>query len=424
MNRKLLLMIALLGLVISNAYANATFYAKVKTVVGTGKGTVYVRAGENQDMTGITATNASGSKEVGRSSTETHVPFTIKATPSIGYEFSNISDGNESYTNSQITYQALTRSTDSKSPDETTVTAYFTAKKYIVTFNANGGTIPDNGNMGNTPDGKETSLSEDKTSGRVKVTYDTRDFHTMGGDIPVKEGYRFTGWFDGDIMVYDANGVGTGDYWKGDDDGWSHDDDVTLTANWEQLAQVNMTVSKDKYGTFCAPFDFPKHGVIAYTVSSVSKSVLQLDEVGGNNIPANTPVVIYNSTGEDVNVDEWGAPATRDTCEEGLLVGLLKAVDVPANSYILKTLEGGQKFYKLTTTSTGKANRCYLKEGNYSSAKLLSFDDEEATDISAIDALNYGADIYNANGVKINSLQKGMNIVKMTNGSIKKIFVK
>lgn len=198
----------------------------------------------------------------------------------------------------------------------------------------------------------------------------------------------------------------------------------SMSITYYLVQKVNMSVSAGKYGTFCAPFDFGKHGVDAYTVSYVNKTVLQLDEVDGNNIPVNTPVVIYNSTGNDVNVDEWGAPATRDTCEEGLLVGLLKAVDVPANSYILKTLEGGQKFYKLTTTSTGKANRCYLKEGNYSSAKLLSFDDEEATDISAIDALNYGADIYNANGVKINSLQKGMNIVKMANGSIKKIFVK
>lgn len=198
----------------------------------------------------------------------------------------------------------------------------------------------------------------------------------------------------------------------------------TITIEYELIQKVNMSVSAGKYGTFCAPFAFGKHGVKAYTVSSVTNTVLELAEVSGDNIPANTPVVIYNEGGSDVNENEWGVPATENTCESGLLVGLLKAVEVPANSYILTTLEGGQKFYKLNTASTGKANRCYLKEGNYSSAKILSFCEEDATGISAIDALNSGADIYSVNGVKTNSLQKGMNIVKMANGSVKKIYVK
>lgn len=425
MNRKLLLMIALLGLVISNAYANATFYAKVKTVVGTGKGTVYVKAGENQDMTGVTNTELTSSKDVGSSSKETHVPFTIIATPEVGYSFTNITTSrNETYTDSKITYQAYTNSKNESEPSVTTVTANFTAKSYTVTFQANGGLIPEGGNMGKTPEGKVTSLNPDKTSGTVKVTYDSRDFRTMSKDIPVKDGYKFTGWYDGNVQVYDADGIGTGDYWNGDDGGWSHDGNVTLTAHWEQLAEVNMTVSAGKYGTFCAPFAFGKHGVEAYTVSSVSNTILQLDEVNDDNIPANTPVVIFNSTAENINVNEWGVPANEDYCGEGLLVGLLKAVEVPANSYILTAVEGAQKFYKLNTTSTGVANRCYLKEGNYSSAKILSFSEEDVTDISAIDAINSGADIYNANGVKTSGLQKGMNIVKMANGSVKKIFVK
>lgn len=198
----------------------------------------------------------------------------------------------------------------------------------------------------------------------------------------------------------------------------------SMSITYSLVKKVNMSVSAGKYGTLCAPFAFGKHGVEAYTVSSVSNTILQLDEVNGNNIPANTPVVIFNSTDDNVNVDEWGVPATEDTCGEGLLVGLLKAIEVPANSYILTAVAGVQKFYKLNTTSTGVANRCYLKEGNYSSAKILSFSEEDVTDISAIDAINSGADIYNANGVKTNSLQKGMNIVKMANGSVKKIFVK
>lgn len=53
------------------------------------------------------------------------------------------------------------------------------------------------------------------------------------------------------------------------------------------------------------------------------------------------------------------------------------------------------------------------------------FNEDETTGIDAIKALADGdAEIYNTNGVRIPSLQKGMNIVKMGNGAIRKIMVK
>lgn len=422
MKRKLLFLLTLLCLVVGNINAGGTFYAKVRTVVGAGKGTVYVKNGENQKMDGVTTTEASDSKYVTNGS-ETHVPFTIKATPSIGYEFSNISDGNESYTNSQITYQALTRSKERNSPDETTVTAYFTAKKYTVTFNANGGTIPDNGNMGNTPADKETSLSKDQTSGTVKVTYDSRDFRTMSRDIPVQKGYRFTGWFDGAVMVYDADGVGTGDYWNGEDGGWSHDSNVTLTAGWEQLAEVNMSVSAGKYGTFCAPFEVTiPSGIKAYTVQSLDGAHLNLSEVTTTTIPATTPVIVEGGdNGYDGNF--YGPGPDAETCGTGILVGLLKDVEIPAGSYVLQTQSGKQAFYKVESAALGVVNRCYLKAD--AKAKVLNFNAEETAieDLSDFMSGNVQS-IYSANGAKVNSLQKGMNIVKMMNGQIKKIMVK
>ena len=49
---------------------------------------------------------------------------------------------------------------------------------------------------------------------------------------------------------------------------------------------------------------------------------------------------------------------------------------------------------------------------------------EEATAINAVSETSAPAAIYNANGAQLNSLQKGLNIVKYNNGQVKKIFVK
>ncbi len=129
---------------------------------------------------------------------------------------------------------AITAATANK-----TYTATYTATpRYTITFNANGGLIPTDGNMGNTPSGHITTLSTDRTSGTVVVTKDKTHFENMANDCPSREGYTFAGWYTDPtsvVQVYDNTGyrvVGT--YWNSEGK-WIGTSNVTLYAHWTPI---------------------------------------------------------------------------------------------------------------------------------------------------------------------------------------------
>ncbi len=107
-----------------------------------------------------------------------------------------------------------------------------------ITFNANGGLIPTNGNMGNTPAGQITTLSADRKSGTVVVTKDKTYFQIMANDCPARVGYTFAGWYTNTtsgVQVYDNTGyrvVGT--YWNSEGK-WIGTSNVTLYAHWTPI---------------------------------------------------------------------------------------------------------------------------------------------------------------------------------------------
>jgi uncharacterized repeat protein (TIGR02543 family) len=114
---------------------------------------------------------------------------------------------------------------------------------YTVSFDANGGIIPIEGNMGTTPSGHTTSLSEDQTQGFVVVTSSLGSFRLMAGDCPTREGYTFEGWFTDSIVgeqVYDEIGCYVpGNYW--DNDGkWIGTSDTQLYAHWQENPQSEL----------------------------------------------------------------------------------------------------------------------------------------------------------------------------------------
>lgn len=73
-----------------------------------------------------------------------------------------------------------------------TVYAHWTPAKYTLGFNADGGILPADGNMGVNQD---CHLSEDKTNGGVPVTFNEGWYNDMSRDIPYREGYTFNGWY-------------------------------------------------------------------------------------------------------------------------------------------------------------------------------------------------------------------------------------
>ncbi len=202
---------------------------------------------------------------------------------------------------------------------------------------------------------------------------------------------------------------------------------------------VTMTIKVDnEYGTFFAPFDVDiPQGVKAYMVESVNdKDELELIEVTST-IPANTPVIIYKNefTAEEVANKVFtetfhGINLIANTETEGtnLLTGVYYRQLAPENSYVLQNIDEKVAFYHVEAGGqpTMRAYSAYLNYTEPNSAKSLSFGDDEATAIAGIEALTSGnmEGIYTTSGAKVNSLQKGVNIIRTKDGKSMKVYVK
>ena len=197
---------------------------------------------------------------------------------------------------------------------------------------------------------------------------------------------------------------------------------------------VPVQVKKDvQYSTFVIPFkaDIPE-GVQAFTVDGIQKdgTTLDMTELTGE-IPANTPVILYAEAGvESFLYTGEGEAATKPTA--GLLTGVYAATVAPVGSYVLQNQNGdngeGLGFYQVGNAAiTVPANKAYLTvPAEAAGAKAFFFPTgDEATAIAGVNVLlnNSYEGIYNAAGVKVNGLQKGLNIVKK-GGKSYKIYVK
>ena len=143
---------------------------------------------------------------------------------------------------------------------------------YTITFNANGGLIPTDGNMGNTPSGHTTTLSTDQTFGTVVVTKSVGHFNNMSNDCPAREGYTFAGWYTDSTageQVYDNTGYRVvGSYW--DSEGkWIGTSNVTLYAHWTPLAYT--IIFKNADGTTLQTGEVNCGVIPTYTGTTPSK---------------------------------------------------------------------------------------------------------------------------------------------------------
>lgn len=112
---------------------------------------------------------------------------------------------------------------------------------YKIYFDADGGAIPTDGNMGNKDIQKayDTWLSSDHTNGYVTATYKSVAFCDMSTDNPKRTGYTFDGWwtFDdkGNLIekIYDKDGKcvkGSSAFNR--DEKFIHVGDMKLKAKW------------------------------------------------------------------------------------------------------------------------------------------------------------------------------------------------
>jgi hypothetical protein len=106
-------------------------------------------------------------------------------------------------------------------------------------------------------------------------------------------------------------------------------------------------------------------------------------------------------------------------------VGVYESGNVPTGSFFIS----GNKFYRAAdNTNAMKAFRAYLQPKGGANIKAVgySFDDVDATFVEDVeDAMTAEpVAVYGADGALRTGLQKGLNIVKMSDGKVKKVFVK
>ena len=110
-----------------------------------------------------------------------------------------------------------------------------TVTPFTINFDANGGQIPTNGNIGIAPENQISYLSPDQLTGYVIVNTGETAFNKLNNDNPTRAGHTFLGWYtakSGGVQVYDNLGLSVaGDYW--DSNGkWQGTADLQLYAQW------------------------------------------------------------------------------------------------------------------------------------------------------------------------------------------------
>ena len=177
------------------------------------------------------------------------------------------------------------------------------------------------------------------------------------------------------------------------------------------------------YATTMVPFAVATlpNGLKAYRCAEVAENVLTLEEV--NALEANKPYIV-EGTAAKVTGDAQG---TELTYKEGLLTGVYAETPATKGSYVLQKLNDVIGFYQVAEGKqpTIGANHAYLTVASQSAGVRAFFFPGTTTGISALQMLLDGnSEIYDMNGVRTQQLKKGMNIIRMQDGTTRKIMVK
>jgi|GEM_PF-3107560 len=193
-----------------------------------------------------------------------------------------------------------------------------------------------------------------------------------------------------------------------------------LTEETTHLSVAVMEVRQDvQYGTFCAPFEVAiPDGVTASTCTgTTSGGVLEMNTLS-NNIPANTPVILYAENGYPrthlIGLRDPNNQEDLVTTTGNLLVGNVgtEAKGVPAgDNYLLQKQDDKVGFYKVSASGrTIGYNRCYLSIPSNNARPSFFFDEDDFTGVTTLEQTEQDSPkdgIYFVNG-KIEIVKGGM----------------
>lgn len=199
-----------------------------------------------------------------------------------------------------------------------------------------------------------------------------------------------------------------------------------------EAASVKKTVGPN-FGTFVSPFevDVPD-GCKAYNLTGVDENNVVTGEETAT-VAANKPVLLAGDgectfEAEDVTVE--AAPASL---VNGILNGVYEAgTTAPEGSYVLQTQDDVTAFYKVAEGGKQRVTpfTAYLALPTAAAvnAKSLSVSFDNAGTTRVDDAAAEGPAtveaVYDLQGRKLDAPTKGVNLLRLSDGSVKKVIVK
>lgn len=205
---------------------------------------------------------------------------------------------------------------------------------------------------------------------------------------------------------------------------------------------------KNQFGTLVVPFDVNGMGADydLYKLDQVLEYELVLRKVdeddNGGIVPAGTPVVFrlhdglagnHTLTLTASNTTVSGQLEERSEDNDFQLVGTYETIELYDYDYFISN----NMFFRANDAVAWAWGvkvapfRAYLSHNPWSSAKAqtlsirIADEDDDVTAVETLNAITDGtAEYYDMNGRRINSLQKGVNIVKYGNGKTLKVNIK
>ena len=185
-----------------------------------------------------------------------------------------------------------------------------------------------------------------------------------------------------------------------------------------------------KWGTVCVPFTLKQgDGTSAlklYTFGEISESTLTVTEVAADaTVEPGTPVVFSSSVSAAVFSTADAAVSKAAPATTGALIGTYEKQTLESNLSSIYYING-DKFHQAKVSLTVPAYRAYIKtSASFSASSSLSIEIEGAeTAIESILSSNTAAaSISDINGRLLSTPQKGVNIIKLSNGKTIKLIV-
>lgn len=184
-------------------------------------------------------------------------------------------------------------------------------------------------------------------------------------------------------------------------------DEIVITDPNAPASTISYTIPSSGYGTFCSEYpldltELPDGVEKIYAVESQSGTSVTLAEITDDNIKGGVGIIV-KGTGGTV---EFNSVNSENVPTGNKLVGTLAPTYVDANT--VYGMKGGQ--FHPNNAGTIPANRAYLPvEGAPVKALTLIFKDADG--ITTTRTITDAATIYDLTGRRLQSTQKGVNIV-------------